>query len=613
MLDTAKLKSILGDSLFTDDFFRCPELQSPVFEIDETTRRLMGGFARPQETNTEIAKLKAVLGYCDPSCGRDEWRNLVWGILSTGWSCAEQIAREWSQGSQEKYDGYSFASVVASFDPVRSKSIGLGTVYHIAQRNGCQPGSLVLNLPKTNDDHQNIQEISSAIEDQFSNERIGDIGNAEKFCELFKGKLLYVSVVDKWLQWHDGAGYLWCESGENTQAAIRVAKNLMHEAMAMFTFDQNKAKNLMQHATKSHGQARIEAMTTLAKTYPGMTCSMLDLDSDPWLLGVQNGVVDLKTGQLIQNRQELRITRYCDAAYDEDANCGEWVKFLNAIFENDQETIETIQIALGYTLCGSTTEEKLFICYGYGANGKSVFSNVVYSILGDYARTAPPSLLVARNNGDSSARPELAGLAGCRYVSINEMQSGDRLDEQVVKMLAGREMISARFLYRDFFEYLPAFTPWLRTNHKPIIRGDDHGLWRRLVVIPFNRKFTGDECDPYLEDKLLAERDAILAWMVQGCLKWQKQGLELSAKIQAECNAYRCENDLLGQFLEEKCSLCPGKKTNQQSLYLSWRTWCLDNGTQPGSQVGFTRRLSERGVTVKKSNGKGIYIGVAPN
>lgn len=325
---------------------------------------------------------------------------------------------------------------------------------------------------------------------------------------------------------------------------------------------------------------------------------------------MRNGVVDLCTGELLSNNPAMRITRYCNASHSTEGNCPQWLKFLDQIFESDTDTIVTIQRALGYTLTGSITEEVMFICFGFGSNGKSVFNNVIAGIIGDYGRTAPSSLLTARRVDDSSPRNDLAALAGARYVSINELQAGDRLDEQIVKQLAGREAISARFLHKEFFEYMPNFKSWLRTNHKPIITGDDDGIWRRLVLIPFRRKFSDSEKDPYLEQKLLNERDSILMWMIDGAIKWKKDGLKLSNTIKTEHSSYRTESDLLGVFLTEQCQFDPSGKIEQTHLFDQWRNWCNANGVRYNAKASFTRRLAERGIKESRSNGKRFYSGL---
>lgn len=440
-------------------------------------------------------------------------------------------------------------------------------------------------------------------------ESYGDIRNAKAFAQSSRGQFLFVATRESWLKWQQEQWHL-CEKEEHVAAAKDVCNQILNAASAVFRENQETGKKLLQDAMTAHNLPRIMAMLKLAVSEPEMATTDKELDSDPYKLGVGNGVVDLRSGLLYFNQPEFKVTRYCNADFVEDAPCPKWIAFLNQIFQEDEETIESVQRLLGYTLTGLVTEEVLVICYGHGSNGKSVFSNVIHNIFGGYATTSPPSLLTARKADDTSPRNDLAALAGARYVSINELQAGDRLDEQVVKMLAGREPISARFLHREYFEYMPNFTAWLRTNHKPIITGGDDGIWRRLVVLAFRRKFDDDEKDPDLEGKLLEERDGILQWMLEGTSKYLKDGLMLSPRIRQENAVYRKDSDLIGEFLDDVMEVDSAAKINQQTAYEAWKQWCTDNGFRVSSKKSFTQRLAERGHPEGKSGGARFYVGL---
>ncbi|MBM3825072.1 MAG: hypothetical protein FJ404_19710, partial [Verrucomicrobia bacterium] len=372
----------------------------------------------------------------------------------------------------------------------------------------------------------------------------GDIRNAKAFASAARGRFLYVTTRGKWLMWDSGK-WLYCAKDEEIAFAKTVCAQILEAATDAYRTNPDSGKRLILEALAAHNLPRILAMLRLAVSEPGMAVTIDELDQDPNLLGVQDGVVDLRTGTLLPNEPRRLITRYAAATFSESVACTRWLKFLEEIFQGDSETIESVQLLLGYTLTGKSTEELLIICFGFGSNGKSIFNNIVQAIMADYAVTAPPSILTVRKAGDAAPRNDLAALAGSRYVSINEMQAGDRLDEQIVKVLAGREPISARFLHREFFEFQPTFTPWLRTNHKPIITGDDDAIWRRLVLVPFRRRFTQDERDSGLEEKLISERNGILKWMIEGARRYLTDGLRLSKRITAEQSAYRKESDLL--------------------------------------------------------------------
>lgn len=442
----------------------------------------------------------------------------------------------------------------------------------------------------------------------------GDVRNAKVFARYFKGRMLFVHGSNYWLQW---TGHRWqqCEKGEELSAAKEVASLLVSEAAKMLSEDTDKAKRVMREAVQASMLPRLKAMLELAASEPGMGVKPAELDADPDLLGVKNGVVNLKMGWLQQNEPDLLITKHSAVNYDSSAQCPRWLRFLQEVIVDqngmpDKQTIDVLQVLLGLTLTGAAGEEIIIFCVGFGANGKSVFSDVVLHILGDYAKTAPPSLLAARRTDDHGARPDMAMLQGARLASINELPGGMYLDEVVVKQLAGREPIAARRLYSDYFSFTPLFTPWVRTNHKPIVKGDDDGIWRRIVILPFRRKFEKHEQDRHLENKLLSEREGILRWMIEGSQKYYTSGLHLSPTMKRETAQYRKESDLLGEFLEEKTEASPSERVEQSQLYLDWTRWCDGNGLAPGSKRTFTERLKERGYAATKSNGKTFYAGL---
>jgi putative DNA primase/helicase len=437
----------------------------------------------------------------------------------------------------------------------------------------------------------------------------GDVRNAKAFAQAARGEFLHVSTRSSWLHWRNNQWHV-CEKEEEVAKAKDVCAQMLTAAHAVWVHQPERGKRLLREAEQAHTLARITAMLKLAISEPDMSVTDRDLDSDPYRLGVSNGAVDLRAGKNYANQPELHITRYCSAAFDPAATCERWLMFLDEIFSGDAETIACVQRLLGLTLLGLPNEEVLIICYGHGANGKSVFSNVIHNIMGGYAITAPSTLLTARRADDTGPRSDLAALAGARYVSINELQAGDRLDEQVVKAIAGREPIAARFLYKDFFQFLPTFTPWLRTNHKPIITGEDDGIWRRLVMLKFGRKFTQAEQDPHLEETLLTERNGILRWMVEGAQKYLADGINPSKSMLAELRTYRQDSDLLGEFLADKTRSDPSAQVHQQLLFGRYSQWCIESCVRPISKKQFTQRLIERGFLEKKSGGNRYYVGL---
>ena len=451
---------------------------------------------------------------------------------------------------------------------------------------------------------------STALDDLVM-DSFGDIRNAKVFAQCAVGHFLYVTTRNRWLHWINEK-WLVCEKGEHITMAKEVCAKMHDTALEVFQKDQEKGRRLLQDAKASHHMNRLIAMLKLTVSESEMAATDRELDCNPYLLGVTNGVVDLHDGQYLINQPSLKITRYCNASFDVDASCTRWISFLDEIFAQDTATIACVQRLLGCTLLGLASEEKLIICFGSGSNGKSVFSNIVHKIMGGYSITAPPSMLTTRRKGDGGPRNDLAALAGARYVSINELQAGDRLDEQIVKMLAGREPISARFLHQEFFEFTPTFTPWLRTNHKPIIYGVEEGIWRRLVLLNFGVQIPEDKKDSALEDKLFAERDGILMWMIEGARLFLKEGICISPSMRNDLLAYRGDSDLLGEFLSDTtwASNSVAEKIEQKLFYTSYRIWSAVNGTRPMAKKSFTQRLVERGYKETKSGGARFYAGL---
>ena len=441
---------------------------------------------------------------------------------------------------------------------------------------------------------------------------LGDKQNGELFARYYRGQFLYVWQLDQWFRWND---IIWeeCMGGEIEAAAKQVSTVIANKALeALKSGDESgNSRRLFSHALKAQNSQQIKSMIALSRSESGMSEKNVDLlNHDAYLLGVKNGVVDLKTGMLIQPNPKMLMTKQCNANYLTDTQCPQWLKFLNEVFQGNQALVDSIQRLLGYTFTGSVTEEIMVICYGFGANGKSVMSNVIQHVAGSYGKTGSPSLLKSRRDDDSSPRSDIAGLAGYRYISLNEMQSGDRLDEQVVKLLAGREAISARALYKDHMTYKPSGKVWLKTNHKPVVKEDDDGIWRRLVVIPFGRKFAEVERDPNLEEKLTQEADGILAWIIQGAVKWYQGGLSICPTIKQESTEYRTESDLLGHFLEERVEFDDAARAIETDVYFFYQSWCRANGTNPLSKIRLTQKLKERGVRQLPSNGKRYYLGI---
>ena len=439
----------------------------------------------------------------------------------------------------------------------------------------------------------------------------GDLIGARFFKDRYLGNMVFVVSLSKWLRWdYSKAQWVWCELGEHIEAAKATVLELFRIACVNGANDHEAWRSTIAAMGKLQVESRIKSILELAKSEPEMSIVAEAMDSHPELLGVRNGIVDLRKGVLRPNNPALYITKYIEHDYDPDAACPTFERFLNDVFQGDSETIDAVQRLVGLSLSGRVDAEIIIFCVGTGANGKSIFGNVVSAIMGQYSTTAPSSLLAARRADDHGARSDLAMLHGARLVSINELHGGMMLDENVTKQLAGREPISARFLYREHFTFLPRFTPWVRTNHRPIIKGTDNGIWRRMLIVPFRRTFAPEEQDNGLEAKLMREADGILAWMVRGAKLYLKSGLKCSAAMKAEVAQYRTESDLLGEFLADNTTMDPTDEIKQRELYTAYRLWCDASGLKLVSKRVLTEQLTERGFGQRKSGSERYYTGL---
>ena len=314
--------------------------------------------------------------------------------------------------------------------------------------------------------------------------------------------------------------------------------------------------------------------------------------------------VELSTGSLRPNRREDFMTHAAQispgtlgASLPETSQFG---RFLRTIFDGDQELIDYIQRVFGYCLTGSTKEQVFFIAYGTGANGKSTLIDIVSHILSEYVHTIPVDVLMSRERG-GGASPEIARAKGARLVVASESSSVSKLNEGQIKQLTGNDLIAARPLYSQGFTYKPEFKIWLSTNHKPFISGTDHGIWRRVQLIPFSVTIPEEEIDRDLPEKLKAEAPLILNWMLEGAKLWYRQGLRPPAAVLDATKEYRSEMDTMEEFLQNCLRTEPGATTSARELYEAYQQFCQSNCLNAVSQTSFGRKLKEKGFQKQKT------------
>jgi len=544
------------------------------------------------ETVENVDRVRSALGTISADCSRDEWRNMLFAILSTGWECAADLCRDWSMTAPDRYDDDGLRNVLDSAKADRPNGITLGTLFAIAKGNGWAD-------PRK-------------YKPQFDS--YGDISNGRRFADKFRGSFLFVHASSTWYVWN---GQRWkpCDTGEAMSAAKFIADECISETLSKLKEEGTEA------AKRSHTQAlgvhrsiqKLEAMLKAASTEPGMSIAHPGLfDSDPLKINVRNGVLDLKTGQLLPALQEMHGSRLAGVEYDRLAPCPRWLDFVHAVMHADSEMVGFMQRVCGYALTGLVDEEKLFFFYGTGANGKSVFANVILAVFGEYGVTVRAALLARDHKGSGSdAEREKARLPGARIALMNETGQGDIWDDQRTKEMVSRENISARQLYAESFEFMPTHKLFIRGNHQPGAMDSGDGFWRRIVLIGFTRQFSEAERVPDL-DRQIIERElpGVFAWMVDGCLHWQKHGLQIPVKVNDAVNAYRKDTDLMGEWLESECVRSTDAEGVSSELFTNYVDFLKAANVKAPSRSVFGRQLVQRGFGKRESNGKTFYVGL---
>jgi putative DNA primase/helicase len=429
-----------------------------------------------------------------------------------------------------------------------------------------------------------------------------ELSNARRFCHGHGDSTRYCGPWSKWLLW-DGARWVLDDS-HAVEALAKDVSALIWRQIADLApkVEQQTLKPLVAFA-KATGSARgIAAMLSLVRSEPGIPVRPAELDADPWLLNCINGTLNLRTGVLRQHCRDDLITKLCPVEYRPDATAPTWERVVEEWMAGRAALTSFLQRAAGYSLTGDVREHVVLFLYGMGANGKSVFLNTLQTIIGpDYAIKAASELLLSKHSDHHPT--ELTDLFGRRFVACIETEDGKRMAESLVKELTGGDRIRARRMREDFWEFTPTHKVWLAANHKPVIRGTDHGIWRRIKMVPFGVQIPVDHQDKALPEKLAAEAPGILAWMVRGCLEWQRDGLGEPPEVEAATSAYRCEMDVLGAFIADCCIIAPTAKASAKAVYCTYKLWAERAGEFVMNQTRFGTALTERGYEKYTNNG----------
>jgi len=458
---------------------------------------------------------------------------------------------------------------------------------------------------------KSLDELLPLADDTAPSESTGkprpltDTGNAERLHSYAGLDVRYCHTWRKWLAW-DGTRWRHDDLGRLMGISKVVVRRIVKEADACP--DSALAKRLMTWASKSESRGKRGAMVDLLTSEPGIPIMPDSLDREPWLLNCENGTLDLRTGDLRAHDRADLITKLLPVAFDAAATCPQWERFLERILP--VEGVRSfVQRMAGWSLTGDVTSQVLLFCYGNGANGKSTFLRVLLALFGkDYGIQAAPELLLDKQQRGHPT--ELADLFGVRLAVSVEMGPGRKLDEVQVKQLTGGDLVRARRMREDFWEFEPTHHLWIAANHKPVIHGTDEAMWRRLMLIPFTVTIPEEERDRELLTKLRAELPGILAWAIRGCQQWREIGLAAPDEVRAATKAYRADMDVIGDFIDGACIVAANASVPAKALYDAFQAWAESNGEEAFTQQDFGQRMGERGFQRHKRRGRKVYTGL---
>lgn len=437
-----------------------------------------------------------------------------------------------------------------------------------------------------------------------------DTGNSERFVDTFGERVRY-SYINK--AWFYSDGRKWCQ--DVTGAIKRMADEVIEEMKHDLKFyidnqpepadSEEMEKAFNKHLKQSRSSRSKDSMIKESQHRTPITPDQFDKNES--LLNTPNGIINLRTGELQPHSIEKYITKITNCEYTDKIDHPLWDQFLSDIFAGDADLIRFIQKAVGYSLSGSTREDCAFFCYGTGRNGKSTFLDIISDVLGDYATNIQPETIMVKQAA-SGPTSDIARLKGARFVTSSEPNEGVRLNEGLLKQLTGGDRVTASRKYENEFEFYPELKLWMATNHKPVVRGTDVGIWSRIRLIPFTVKIPDDKIDRNLKHKLKQELPGILKWAVDGCIMWQREGLKIPAAVAASTNEYKSEMDVISGFLDSCCVVGMGEEKDGV-MYQAYVKWAKDNNEYEMSSRKFNTEMLKR-FARRKSNSFRIYTGV---
>jgi P4 family phage/plasmid primase-like protien len=460
-----------------------------------------------------------------------------------------------------------------------------------------------------------LDEMEQEIPLDLPNRPYTDMGNGERFIDRHGNRLRFSIEKNAWLVWNRKS---WTDTDPS------MITPMVKETIRSLPEPGNGES--LEWARKCESSGSVNAMLTMASREPGIPVHEDEFDPDPFLFNCDNGIVDLRTGMLISHDRMALCSKVSPVAYNKDAGCPRFMDFLEDITQGRMDIVDFLQRWFGYSMTSDVSAQTFSIFYGNGANGKSTLVELVARIMGGYGKAAPPDVFIQKQQ--SGIPNDVAALRGARMVLTTETEANARLAESKMKSLTGGDKVSARYMRGEYFEFLPSWKVIISTNHRPRISGADYGIWRRIVLVPFDFVASGDKLDPQLPRKLWAEREGILKWMVDGARKWVddgmgRAGLKVGKTLLDETQEYRTDEDVIGRFILEGCWKrgegeidITAHKIGSSDLLHCFARWCEREGEQYAAkmtQTAFGRAMRERGFEkVSMNGGRNGYRGIVP-
>ena len=419
-----------------------------------------------------------------------------------------------------------------------------------------------------------------------------DMQNARRFVFLHGANVRYCEPLGGWLTW-DGTRWRKDATGAVFLMAKAVVRYMLVEAAQM---PDDKWSGFVKSVRGCEAQSRLRAMLECASSEEEILAHPEDFDTDPWLLNVNNGTVDLHSGELREHRREDLITHLAPVDFVPGATDPVLDSYLANATAKDPAFARYLQKAAGYTLTGLTDEETVFLVLGPGATGKSTLVEALIAMLGDYGvKTSFDTFLIQRNVG--GARPDLVSMRGARMVAAVEPEKGRKLASSTLKEITGGDTITARDLYKAPFSFKPTFKIWLAANDSPELPDDDTGLWRRLHRLPFESVILPEARDPEVKKHLTGATGgkALLAWAVDGCLYWQTEKLRPPKIVREKTAELRRDFDPLAEFFADRCILDPGVEIEAVALRRAYDDWAKEHGSASLVDREWSHRLKGMG------------------